>query len=125
MSLVIEELWQCEGCDEIHNHEQGAIDCCAPEVTERYKCTNCNTIHDLPSSAKKCCTSDASCPKCLRDHYEYSINASAIRVTGHCSHCNPFYSPDEVTAVEEHHLTKTGKIGCIERGISNISETRR
>lgn len=125
MSLEIEELWQCTECDEIHDYEDSAINCCKPEILTLFKCTACDTVHDLPSSAKKCCTEDILCPKCLRDHHEHSINASAVKVTGHCSYCNPFYSPDEVVAVEELHLRKTKYIGCITRGISNILETRR
>jgi len=125
MSHEIQELWQCTQCDEIHNWEQEALDCCQPEITTLFKCTDCNTVHDFPSAAKKCCTEDILCPKCLRDHGEYSINASAVRITGHCSYCDPFYSSDQVVAVEEFHLTKTKYIGCITRGISNIQETRR
>tara|TARA_B110001454_G_scaffold54930_2_gene53701 strand:- start:3622 stop:4008 length:387 start_codon:yes stop_codon:yes gene_type:complete len=128
MSEKIKELWKCGRCDEIHEWEDEARDCCAPDITELYGCVECDEVHDDEIEAINCCSigsENVQCPECLRDHGKLTINATSVNVVGHCSFCNPLYSPDQVFKIEDTHLLNTGNQGCIERGISNVYGTQR
>lgn len=116
------ELWRCEECAEIHNWEDEARECCAPEITELYGCPDCDAVHDDEGEAIDCCNALTAvrCPNCLRDHGSQTINATAVRVTGHCSVCNPLYSTEEVFLVEDAHMTTTNQRGDLLRGASSI-----
>lgn len=116
------ELWRCEGCDEIHEWEDEARECCAPEITELYGCIECDKVHDDKAEAIDCCNAltAVQCPSCLRDHGSQTINATAVRVTGHCSVCNPLYSTEQVFQVEDVHMTTTNQRGDLLRGASSI-----
>lgn len=94
--------YECDACNELHDDEDGARECCMPGVIERYFCPICGESHDEEDDAHKCILShaeiesadDEHCPNCLRpaDTAQFRIE---IAVAGHCSTCNPLYNPDQ------------------------------
>jgi hypothetical protein len=123
VSEKIKELWKCCGCDEIHEWEDEARDCCAPEINELYGCVVCDDVHDHEIEAINCCSigsEDVQCPECLRDHGNLTINATSVSTVGHCSFCNPLYSTDQIFKIEDAHFLSTGNRGCLLRGASNL-----
>lgn len=57
MSTVVKPLhyWICGKCDEQHDYEDDARECCAPEVYEIYVCPVCDKEHDYWGDAFRCC----------------------------------------------------------------------
>lgn len=49
--------YRCGTCDEIHDDEDGALECCPPEAYECYCCPVCGEAHDLAEDARDCCQS--------------------------------------------------------------------
>lgn len=120
MKSEIEVLYKCGECREVHEDEDDAQECCRPAIIEVYQCPECESICDEIEEAESCCGSSdlIQCHNCQRDHGKSSINGASVEVTGHCSFCNPLYSPEEAASINAHHLEKTERIGCIEEGIS-------
>jgi len=96
--------YECSSCNERHDDEGDAEDCCKPEVFEIYICPSCEVEHDLREDAQACLeghsTGDMadSCPCCLRhlDGQQFRVEVS---VAGHCSTCNPIYTPEQNLAI--------------------------
>lgn len=106
----IETLYRCGECREVHDCEDDARECCAPEIIEVYACPICGTIHDEESAAGECCGFDVTqCPGCRREYGSGHISYSAISIASHCSTCNPFFTVDQQLAIEDMHWQTTGE----------------
>lgn len=102
-------VYQCPGCERLHDHEDDAIECCS-EVWEVWLCEVCGEHHDTKDDASACCEgTEIKCPVCARDYREKDLDGVAIRVAGHCRVCNPHYSYDEQFQIEHHHEADTGR----------------
>lgn len=113
------ELWRCGQCYEIHDDEDGARECCMPNITEMYGCLECDVVHFSEEEAVDCCgIADIRCPTCSRDYKSYDINSRAIELAGHCNVCNPIYTLDERFAIEDLHYLQTGNHGDLLLGQS-------
>lgn len=96
------KAYECGSCNEVHQYESSAEDCCRPEVNEVWTCDVCEEAHDEKEDAEKCCASKVKargtetvrCPTCYRDQ-ELVLHAVEIEVAGHCSECNPHYSIED------------------------------
>ncbi len=96
-------LWQCSSCNEMHNDEDDARECCMPEIYEHYGCPGCGKVHEEEHEAVSCCEELKRCPCCARDYGSGHIQAFAVRVAGHCNSCNPFYSLDHTLLIEDQY----------------------
>lgn len=86
--------YQCSQCDEIHEDEDDARECCQPEVWEVYECGECGKLHGSDEvAAKSCCEQLVKCPACSRDYGQYNIASHSIEVAGHCPACATLCSP--------------------------------
>lgn len=102
MSRDVVVKHQCGACMELHDCEEYAQECCAPDVMEIYLCPVCDSEHDTHEGAEKCVVShfeipildSEHCPNCLRPPASVQHRIE-IAVAGHCSTCNPIYTPDE------------------------------
>ncbi len=113
------KLWQCGSCDEIHDFEYLAEDCCQPEINEVYGCMECGSHHNSKNEAIACCESAGErCPNCSRDYKCRDINSKAIQIAGHCTVCNPLFTLDHRLAIEDMHYLKTGRAGDVRLGES-------
>ena len=106
--------YQCSQCNQVHETHYQAEECCQPEVYDVWECTECGETHDTKEQAVACCPllPDAPgqvCPSCLRSHAGSAIEQAAIAVAGHCSTCNPLYTPDQQHAIEQLHYQATGE----------------
>lgn len=112
MTIEIVRKWECGACNELHDREYEAEECCAPDITEVWMCPACDKAHEAKDEAAKCCpvSSDnvVTCPSCRRDHGIGSLGYSTVRVTGHCNFCNPIYTIDQQLAVQDLHYRQTG-----------------
>lgn len=54
--------WQCCECDEVHDYEEDALECCRPGIREIYECPVCADIHDCSGDALACCGHDPDGP---------------------------------------------------------------
>ena len=101
-------MWQCSGCNELHEDEDDAENCCRPEVYEVWRCDSCGKRHDEELEAENCCAEHdlTRCPRCARDYSAGEINAAAVRIAGHCNTCNPFFSVDQQIHIENLHLER-------------------
>lgn len=94
--------YECLRCNEVHENEDRAEECCRPEVGEVWLCDVCDGAHDDEPDAEKCCAGRVKavgpetvrCPSCGR-HQALILHAVEIEVAGHCSECNPHYSIDD------------------------------
>lgn len=110
MDIQIKELYRCGQCREVHDDEDGARECCMPDVMTIYVCPVCEERHDEHEDALKCCGIDAiKCPSCYRDHSSVSLGYQAIQISGHCSTCNPLFTIDQQLAIQDLHYQRTGK----------------
>lgn len=106
----IKRMWECSACNELHDTEHDAEECCQPEVFEVWVCPACEKVHDGKQAAADCCpVAEIVCPACLRDHSGDAMQQSAIVITGHCTTCNPLYTIDQQLAIEQMHWQATGK----------------
>lgn len=106
----IQSKWQCGECDELHDTEYEAEECCRLDVFEIWICPACGKDHDEKQAAIDCCPISAiTCPSCLRDHSGNTLEQSAITVSGHCTTCNPLYTIEQQLAIEDLHWQVTGK----------------
>lgn len=62
MKGILKCQWMCEGCDDIHDTEWDAQQCCPPEVTEIWRCPICSDIHYEEQGAILCCGFDPDAP---------------------------------------------------------------
>lgn len=112
-------LWQCGSCDEVHDYEYLAEECCQPDINEIYGCIECGAHHDEKNEAIKCCEGACeSCQNCRRDYKSRDINAKAIQIAGHCTVCNPLFTLDQRLAIEDMHYLQTGSMGDLRLGAS-------
>lgn len=51
--------YRCGECDEIHDDEEDALDCCRPKVVQVYVCPSCGLDHDIEGDAIECCETSA------------------------------------------------------------------
>ena len=51
----VTKRWMCGSCNETHEQEWDAEDCCKPDVYEVYLCPVCNDDWGSEESALKCC----------------------------------------------------------------------
>ncbi|WP_458717021.1 hypothetical protein [Pseudomonas gregormendelii] len=110
MKIKIEELYRCGECREIHDDEDGARECCMPEITTLYVCPVCTAHHDDEDAAIVCCGIEGiHCPQCRRDYSSISLHYSAIKITGHCNTCNPLFTIDQQQAIQDLHYQQTGR----------------
>jgi len=48
--------YQCDACDELHDSEDIAFECCAPDVIEVYLCGHCGDYYEQDKrAAEECC----------------------------------------------------------------------
>ena len=106
-------LWQCSECDEIHDDEDDAQDCCRPTVHELWGCPECAKVHDTEKLALSCCEALTRCPCCCRYYSQGHINHFAVTVSGHCNTCNPFFGLEQRLAIEDMHWQYTGTAGSL------------
>lgn len=98
--------YECGSCNEVHEYESSAEECCRPEVNEVWVCDICGEAHDDHEAAVNCCvgkvkargTDTVRCPSCYRDH-ELVQHAAEVEVAGHCSECNPHFSIEHSFAI--------------------------
>lgn len=57
MNPICVEKYKCGKCDELHEYEEAAMECCAPEVEEvtRWKYEDCDAEYDDITEARLCC----------------------------------------------------------------------
>lgn len=109
MNIKIKELYRCGECREIHDDEDGARECCMPEVHTLYVCPVCTENHDDADEALTCCNVEGiRCPSCYRDYSSVSLHYSAIKVAGHCNTCNPLFTVEQQLAIQDMHYQHTG-----------------
>ena len=53
-----EQMWQCGRCDELHDDEYAAHECCS-QVCEVWICPTCGKDHDTRNDALICADRDA------------------------------------------------------------------
>ena len=102
MSKEVAIKYECGQCYERHDSEDGAYECCQPEVSTIYFCPICDSEHDQMKGAERCILGHADlegadsehCPSCLRPAERAQLRVE-IAVAGHCSTCNPIYSPEQ------------------------------
>lgn len=104
-SSRIKARWRCGECNDVHDDEDGARECCMPTIHEIYTCPVCNKDHDDEDIANECCGFDVTrCPCCARDYGTGHINHFAVSVAGHCNTCNPFFTVEQQMAIEDMHV---------------------
>ncbi|TWI45035.1 hypothetical protein IQ22_04674 [Pseudomonas duriflava] len=107
---AIKRMYQCSGCDEVHEYESEAEICCAPAVLDVYVCPICDETHETEDEARECCPDQsATCPSCLREHMGNHLAILAIKVAGHCPTCNPFYPLEHQLQIQDLAWEMTGK----------------
>jgi len=47
--------WACGVCDDVHDDERDAEDCCHPSPFEVWECPECEDTHDTEKEAELCC----------------------------------------------------------------------
>ncbi|MNJ47592.1 hypothetical protein D3C77_427520 [compost metagenome] len=110
MEIQIRTLYKCCRCSEVHDDEDGALECCQPEITELYECPVCKGIHDEEDAARTCCEIDSvKCPSCARDYTSISLSFQAVKIAGHCTTCNPMFTIDQQLAIQDLHYHETGR----------------
>lgn len=110
MKIQIKALYRCCSCREIHDCEDGALDCCRPGIEELFECPVCKSVHDDEDAAISCCGVDAvQCPSCLRDYPSITLSFQAIKIAGHCTTCNPMFTIDQQQAIQDLHYHETGR----------------
>lgn len=98
----VARFYKCGRCFDTYEYEDGAIECCAPEVTEVYQCPDCENLHDKRDLAEACCGAGtlSKCPRCSRDYIPATMAHHAIQIAGHCQTCNPFFTHDQQFQIE-------------------------
>jgi hypothetical protein len=79
-----------------------------PSIYELWQCPECKKVHDEEHEAHACCEQLVRCPSCSRDHGAGSLMAFAVRIAGHCSKCNPFFSVEHTLQIEDQYADFSG-----------------
>lgn len=111
MTRVVVCKWECGACNELHDHEHEAEQCCAPDVSRCWVCPACDRAYSAKKDAEDCCPDkdiDITCPSCIRNHARNTLSYHAVRIAGHCTDCNPMYTIDQQQAVQDLHYRATG-----------------
>lgn len=104
------KVYVCSRCDESHNYEFEAEECCQPAIWEMWACSECDETYDTEAEADRCHeASAASCPVCARGYGASDIAFQAIKLAGHCSTCSPMYTIEEKILIEETHFLATNE----------------
>lgn len=106
------QKWECGACNELHDWEDDATQCCQPEVSECWVCPACDQAHSDKKAAEHCCPDAelaATCPSCLRNHDLDELGFHAVRIAGHCIDCNPMFTVEQQMAIQDLHYLGTGK----------------
>lgn len=109
---MAKKMYMCCLCEELHDRESRAEECCRPDVEEVYVCDVCADHHDTEKEADSCCSVGEMhdrCPACYREIHVLSLDRSAVAVAGHCQACNPHFSFDEQFAIEDLHYERVGQ----------------
>ena len=48
------ERWRCDECDEVHDCEDDAVECCRPRVVQGYGCPTCGGFYLSTDEAFDC-----------------------------------------------------------------------
>ena len=114
----IKTLYECGNCNEVHDDEDGAQECCMPTVSEVYQCPACEEIHNSHDEASKCCNAGEliRCPCCSRDYGHTQINSRAVSVAGHCNICDPLFTIEQRFLIEDLHFQQAGQLVDLSRG---------
>jgi hypothetical protein len=99
--------YECSACYTQHDYESMAEECCQPDVNLVYVCPICETDHESRAEAEVCIAGHAeiegefldSCPSCMRS-LETAKTKVEVAITGHCSTCNPIYTPEQNLAIK-------------------------
>lgn len=80
--------YQCPSCEEEHDDECSAEDCCPRVVEEIIRCSTCRKKHFNTDEAEECCPASAReqpmrCPVCLQGADSFEIAADC------CLHVHP------------------------------------
>ena len=62
MATKLKPKWKCDHCDELHDYEEDAVDCCAPTISERWVCPECGDDYRTEAEAIECCEHDDDAP---------------------------------------------------------------
>ncbi|MBW2981943.1 hypothetical protein KY343_03630 [Candidatus Woesearchaeota archaeon] len=67
--LIEATRYRCVHCDQLHEDEEDAKECCPPEEVILWECGNCGEKYEDESEAKECCDNGEEvdgfkCPKC-------------------------------------------------------------
>jgi hypothetical protein len=62
MGTKLKAKWMCNGCGDIHDDEDSAIECCPPTTLEVYVCPVCGDDHRKEADALDCCGYDEDAP---------------------------------------------------------------
>ena len=117
----ISKVYICSNCDNEHENDWEAEECCQPEIWTMYKCCACEDVHESSAEAEECCDdAEVRCPNCARDYAGSDINASAISVSGHCTVCNPLFPADKELEIKDLHYKNTGLHGSVALGASSV-----
>lgn len=81
-------LYVCPSCDDEHEDEDDASECCPKHIEEIYRCSTCRKKHSDEDDATKCCPGNArgqpmQCPICLKGADSFEIAADC------CLHVHP------------------------------------
>lgn len=61
-ATVLEPKWLCESCDEIHDDEEDARDCCPTQISEVFLCPICQMSFYVEIDALNCHDFDPNGP---------------------------------------------------------------
>jgi hypothetical protein len=81
-------LYVCPSCEEEHEDDDDARECCPRDIYEIYRCTVCRKKHSDDEDAIACCPADVhaqpmQCPVCLDAAESFEIAADC------CLHVHP------------------------------------
>ena len=54
--------WKCSACDELHDNEDDARECCPPSINEVYVCPVCGSDFPFYPDALMCCDCEDRTP---------------------------------------------------------------
>ena len=102
----IKVMWECSCCNDLHDDEDDALDCCRPSANEVFLCPVCDEAHDSMKEAQECLVRHSpiigsaaeSCPCCWRPA-ETAQSMIEIAVAGHCGTCNPIFTVEQNLAI--------------------------
>jgi len=54
--------WRCDECNELHEYEDEAADCCPPNISKVYLCPVCAEAYAREAQARECHPGDPDAP---------------------------------------------------------------